>query len=69
MAVLLAFPISEIMSDAVSNALFGSSSSLELTPAGFLFWLLIVMVLSVLASLMPARSATRLTIREVLAYE
>ena len=30
---------------------------------------MIVLVLSVLASAVPARSATRLTIREVLAYE
>ena len=32
-------------------------------------WLVVVLALSVLASLLPARSAARLTIREVLAYE
>ena len=39
------------------------------TAQGFVIWLVIVVVLSVVASLMPARSASRLTIREVLAYE
>jgi ABC-type lipoprotein release transport system permease subunit len=34
-----------------------------------LLWLAVVTVLSVFASIMPARSAARLTINEVLAYE
>jgi putative ABC transport system permease protein len=32
-------------------------------------WLLVVLALSAVASLLPARNAARLTIREVLAYE
>jgi putative ABC transport system permease protein len=39
------------------------------TPTGFVLWFIVVSVLAVLASLLPARSAARLTIREVLAYE
>jgi putative ABC transport system permease protein len=34
-----------------------------------ILWFVIVLVLSILASVMPARNAARLTIREVLAYE
>jgi putative ABC transport system permease protein len=34
-----------------------------------LVWLGIVLVLSALASLLPARNAVRLTVRDVLAYE
>jgi len=34
-----------------------------------LIWLGVVVVLSIVASMLPARSAARLTIREVLAYE
>jgi putative ABC transport system permease protein len=34
-----------------------------------LIWLLVVLALSALASILPARNAARLTIREVLAYE
>ena len=32
-------------------------------------WLVVVILLSVLASFIPARNASRLTVREVLAYE
>jgi putative ABC transport system permease protein len=66
---LLAFPISKLLSDSISNAIFGSASNFGMTPTGFLIWLGAVVVLSALASAAPARSATRLTIREVLAYE
>lgn len=66
---LLAFPISKLLSDAVSQALFDAPSDFGFTPTGFLVWLGVVLALSIMASLMPARTATRLTIREVLAYE
>lgn len=66
---LLAFPISKALSDAITLAIFGSTSTFGATPTGFLVWLVAVIVLSILASVLPARSAARLTIREVLAYE
>ncbi len=69
LASLLALPISKLMSDDVSQALFGSPSILLITPTGFLIWLGVVIVLSTLASALPARTAASLTIREVLAYE
>jgi hypothetical protein len=39
------------------------------TFTGFLIWLGVVLALSAVASILPARNAARLTIREVLAYE
>ncbi len=66
---LLAFPISKLMGDSINMALFDAPSHFALTPTGFLLWLGAVLLLSVLASVMPARNASRLTIREVLAYE
>ncbi len=39
------------------------------TPSGIVLWLGIVIALSIIASVMPARNAARLTINEVLAYE
>lgn len=68
-AALLAFPMSKLLIDSISMALFGNPMALELTPTGFLIWLAAVAILAVLASILPARSAARLTIREVLAYE
>jgi putative ABC transport system permease protein len=36
---------------------------------GLWTWLVVVLLLSALASFIPARNASRLTVREVLAYE
>ncbi|MCI0521239.1 MAG: ABC transporter permease [Chloroflexi bacterium] len=69
LASMAAFPISSVMADAISQSLFGGDASFGITFTGFAIWLGIVIVLSVLASVMPARSATHLTIREVLSYE
>lgn len=69
LGALLSFPISKLMSDLVTRALFGAPSGYSFTVTGFILWLGIVSLLSILASTMPARSATHLTIREVLAYE
>lgn len=69
LASLAAFPISVLIAESISQSLFGASSKFGFTPIGFVIWMLAVLVLSVLASVIPARNATRLTIREVLAYE
>jgi len=66
---LLAFPISKLMSDGISLAIFDAPSSFGFTPIGFGIWAAAVALLSLAASLIPARRASRLTIREVLAYE
>ena len=66
---LLAFPIGSLMANAINLALFGAPADFTFTPMGVILWLLVVITLSVFASVGPARNATRLTIREVLAYE
>jgi putative ABC transport system permease protein len=69
LGVLLSFPISSAMSNAINLALFGAPASFIVSPTGYALWLVVVLALSVLASIFPARNASRLTIREVLAYE
>jgi putative ABC transport system permease protein len=66
---LLSFPISNFMSNGINQALFGASTDFQFSPVGFFVWLIFAIVLSIVASVMPARNAARLTIREVLAYE
>jgi len=66
---LLAFPISNLMSNSISMALFDASTSITYTPTGFIIWFVVVSLLSIGASVLPARKAANLTIREVLAYE
>jgi putative ABC transport system permease protein len=69
LAILAAVPFTYLLSGIVSNAVFATPIAVEWTYTGYLIWLGLVIVLSSLASVLPARSAARLTIREVLAYE
>lgn len=69
LSLLLSFPISKLLADAIFFALFRASWRITLTPLGILLWLGLALSLAAIASLLPARNAARLTIREVLAYE
>ena len=69
MAAIVSFPITILLSRIISLAIFNSPSQFILNPVGFFIWLGLVMLLSTVASVLPARNASRLTIREVLAYE
>jgi putative ABC transport system permease protein len=66
---VLSFPISALLSNVISIAIFNTPAPFAFTAQGFLIWLGVVVLLSVFSSLMPARNASKLTIREVLAYE
>lgn len=66
---LLAMPLSRVLSAQVGIAFVDAPLSHAFSLPAVVLWLLIVTALSALASVMPARSASRLTIREVLAYE
>jgi putative ABC transport system permease protein len=69
LAVLLSIPFTYLLSTIVSLAVFQSPIDVVFTYTGYAIWLGLVLVLSALASILPARNAARLTIREVLAYE
>jgi len=66
---ILALPIGKLLSDAVGIAFTDFPLNYVFSTRGALLWLAIVMILAALASCLPARSASRLTVREVLAYE
>jgi putative ABC transport system permease protein len=65
----LAFPMGKSLSDAVGITVMGTALSFSFSMTGVWLWLVVVVVLSALASFVPARNASRLTVREVLAYE
>ena len=69
LAVILSVPFSYLLSTIVSLAIFQSAIDVVFTYQGYVIWLALVLALSTLASVIPARNAARLTIREVLAYE
>ena len=66
---LLAIPISRTLSDALGMVFLARPLSYSISAEGVVLWLGIVLVLAAVASLFPAWRASRLAVREVLAYE
>jgi putative ABC transport system permease protein len=69
LAIFLSIPFTYLLSTIVSVAVFETPIRVVFTFTGYVIWLALILILSVLASILPARNAARLTIREVLAYE
>jgi putative ABC transport system permease protein len=66
---IVAIPASRALANAVGQALLQADPSYTFSTGGALLWLGIVLLLALFASFLPARSASRLTVREVLSYE
>ncbi len=64
-----AYPIGAVISEGVGQVLFNTSLPYTFSSTGVITWFFIVAVLATLASFLPAWNASRLTVREVLAYE
>ena len=69
LAIILSIPFTYGLSTIVSLAIFQTPITVVFTYQGYAIWLALVLLLSTFASILPARNAARLTIREVLAYE
>jgi putative ABC transport system permease protein len=69
LAVPLAIPLTHLLDNRLGSALMTLPLTYTVSTNGILAWLAIVLVLSAGASLLPARGAIRLTVRDVLAYE
>ena len=69
MAVVLSVPFTYLLSTIISVTIFETPIKVVFTLMGYGIWIALVLVLSALASILPARNAAHLTIREVLAYE
>jgi putative ABC transport system permease protein len=69
LSILLAIPIAQLLDNRVGLPLMTVPLTYVLSTQGIALWLIVVSVLSTVASLVPARSAVRLTVRDVLAYE
>ncbi len=69
LAMIAAVPLAKVISDSVGMAFFQTPLSFSFSIGGALIWLVLVTIIAAIASLLPAYNATRLTVREVLAYE
>ena len=66
---LLGVPVGKLLAGVLGQGLFGTPFAFVPAWNSLAIWLIIVVVLSILASTLPATNASRLTVREVLAYE
>ncbi len=69
LGAILALPLSRILSDAVGVVFIQKPLTFTFSQGGVLVWLIVAVIIAALASFLPARNASRLTVREVLAYE
>ena len=66
---VLSIPLSKVLSDQLGEAFVQRPLSFSPSPAGLGLWFVIVIVLSVIGSLVPAWRASRIPVRQVLGYE
>jgi putative ABC transport system permease protein len=66
---LLSYPLGMPIAQAVGMFSISMAVTYQVSIAGMLIWLVLVIVISAVASYFPARQAANLSVRQVLAYE
>ncbi len=66
---VLAYPLSKFLSDLIGHQFLNAPLVYNFSLTGAVIWLVLVIVLATIASFLPAWNASRITVREVLAYE
>ncbi len=69
LAIGLSVPLSIPLARSIGESFMGYPMPAVYSPGGILAWAVLVVVISVFASIFPALRAVRLTVTEVLAYE
>jgi putative ABC transport system permease protein len=69
LAVPTSFVLARPMANALGQAMFEANLDLAYNYEAVIIWLMTVLVISTLASILPARNATVISVRESLAYE
>lgn len=67
-ALPLSIPIAYLFSTQALSFALNQQLVYQFTPAGAINWLIIITVLAIIASALPARGAARISVRESLAY-
>jgi putative ABC transport system permease protein len=68
-SLLVSIPITGILTYGVGVAILTTPMTPVYDLKGILIWLIFTIVLAFLSSALPARSASRMTVKDVLAYE
>lgn len=67
--IILAFPLSRLLGNAIGDQFLNAPLDHIFSVQGVIIWLVLVIFLATVASFIPAWNASRVTVREVLAYE
>jgi putative ABC transport system permease protein len=67
-AMPLSFLIAQPMAAALGKIMFSADLSFQYNWVAVVIWLFIILAISTIASVLPARSATRISVRDSLAY-
>ena len=67
-AMPLSFLVSPVLANALGNTMFGATLDYQYNWSAVMVWLGTVLVISIVASVLPARNATRISVRDSLAY-
>lgn len=67
--LLLAVPLTWLFCDLIGRSFLSMTLAYRFSMFGSLLWLVLVIILSIISSTIPARSAVQVTVREVLSYE
>ncbi len=68
-SIFLSIPITSILTSVVGMAILTAPMKPVYVMDGILIWLIVTIVLGAISSSMPARRASKLTVRDTLAYE
>jgi putative ABC transport system permease protein len=69
LAAVIVVPMSYQVAQMLGQTMLKTRLDFALDPFGFVIWLAVVVAFSIVAGWLPARNATRFTVRNVLAYE
>jgi len=67
-AMPISFLVSPLLAAALGKAMFGATLDYQYNWSAVTTWFITVVVISIVASILPARSATRISVRDSLAY-
>ncbi len=66
---ILSWPVSQILTYYAGILLFSAAPTYIFSGFGVVLWLVIVVLLAMVSSFLPARNASKVTVREVLSYD
>jgi putative ABC transport system permease protein len=69
LSIVVAIPITNVLCFGVGLAIIGAAMPAVYGLTGILAWLIFMLVLAAIASALPARRASHLTVRDTLVYE